>query len=202
MVLTNRKADLHSKLCKDNGIQLQYLDVPDLEVRAIKTQLYKYSPFEETLLLDADCWINSELFDYFRFLDYAPMVLTHAHHHPSVATASHVGPADRDYTIRTFQGLAYMPQYASGLIFFQRDNPKVRELFDVWNVEWLRFHNKDQMALMRAVMITKLMPLVLADRHWLSQSEGKGFVSHSFGLALPHMPHKDARSPRKYTCLP
>ena len=201
-VITNRKADLNSKLCKDNNIQLQYIEMESKEVRAVKTQLCKYSPYEETLLLDADCWINSELFNYFRFLDYAPVVLTHAHHHPSVATAAHVGALDRDYTIKTFQNLRYMPQYASGLIFFKRDDPKVRELFDIWHAEWLRFHNKDQMALIRAILITKLMPLVLAGSHWLSGIQGKGFVSHSFGTALPSMPRKDVRSPRRYSCIP
>lgn len=201
-ILTNRKADLNSKLCRDNGIELKYFDMPDIEVRALKTQLYKHSPFERTLLLDADCWINVELADYFKMLDYAPMVLTHAHHHPSIGTAAHVGTADRNYTLQQLQGLHYLPQYASGLIFFERDNKQVQDTFDIWYTEWARFHNKDQMALMRALLTTKLMPLVLADKHWLSQSEGKGLVSHSFGMALPSMPRKDVRSPRKYTCLP
>ena len=201
-VLTNRKADLDSKLCRDNGIQLIFVDSPDVEVRAYKTQLYKYSPYEETLLLDADCWINLELFDYFKMLAYAPMVLTHAHHHPSIGTAGHVGAADRDYTLNVCQGLYFLPQYASGLVFFKRDDPLVRATFDVWHTEWARFHNKDQMALMRALFTTKLMPLVVADRYWLSQSEGKGLVSHSFGPSLPSMPRKDIRSPRKYRSIP
>lgn len=201
-VLTNRKADLNSTLCKQGGIQLKYIDATTQDTREIKTQLYKHSPYEHTLLLDADAWINTELAGHFNMLELTPMALAHAHHHPSIVTAGHVGIEDRTYTLKQFNGLGYIPQYASGLIFFQRDNPHVQQMFDVWNTEWRRFHNKDQMALMRAIIQTKLFPLVLAAKHWLTETQGKGFVSHSFGVALPSMPRKDARSPRKYVCIP
>lgn len=201
-VLTNRKADLDSTLCKRGGIQLQYIDIDAKDTREIKTQVYKYSPYEYTLLLDADAWINAEIAGHFGMLDLTPMALTHAHHHPSIATAAHVGATDRDYTIKQFNGMRYVPQYASGLVFFRRDDERIRAMFDVWHTEWLRFHNKDQMALMRAIISTQVFPLVLASGHWLSGQQGKGFVSHSFGTALPSMPRKDARSPRKYVKIP
>ena len=201
-VLTNRKADLDSTLCKQGGIQLQYVDMPDIDVRQVKTQLYKYSPYEYTLLLDADAWINAELSIYFGMLDYTPIALTHAHHHPSIATAGHVGVDDRQYTLNSVNGQGYIPQYASGLVFFQRDNPRIQQLFDIWNTEWKRFRNKDQMALIRAIIQTQVFPLVLAGKHWLTDTQGKGFVSHRFTTKLPSMPRKDAHSPRKYTCLP
>lgn len=201
-VITNRKADLASKICKAGGIQLQYVDIPDREVRAIKTQVYKYSPYERTLLLDADAWINQELADQFKLLDYTPLALTHAFWHPAVGTAAHTGATDREYTVKAYGGLRYIPQYASGMIFFNRDDENVRRMFDVWLVEWQRFHNKDQLALIRAILQTRVFPLVLANKYWLTDVQGKGFISHRFTQPLPSMPRKDAHSPRRYACIP
>ena len=201
-VLTNRKQDMGSTLCKQGGIQLQYIDINEVDTREIKTQVHKYSPYEYTLLLDCDAWINAELSIYFGMLDYAPLLLTHAHHHPAIATAGHVGIPDRQYTMNSVHGQGFLPQYSSGVMFFRRDDERVRQLFDIWHTEWLRFHNKDQMALFRAIIQTQLFPLVLSDKYWLTDRQGKGFISHSFGTALPSMPRKDARSPRKHQRIP
>lgn len=197
MILTNRKDDLKSTLCKKNNIEVRYVDALNTDVREYKTQIYKYSPFEHTLLLDADAWINKEMADQFKILEFAPLALTHAFHHPSIGSAAHIGAADRAYTMCQLGNLHYLPQYASGLMFFRRDDKSVRKLFDAWNTEWRVFRGKDQAALIRAILKTGVFPLVLARKDWLTPVEGTGFVSHSFGAALPSMPRKDKRSPRR-----
>lgn len=202
LVITNRKDDMASKFCKRNKIRLKYVNAPTNMVRAYKTQLYKYTPWEYTLLLDADGWVNKELSAQFRMLDHVPIALTHAHHHPSIGTVAHAGASDRQYTIKALGGMRWAPQYASGLIFFRRDDKQVRKLFDAWYAEWKVFGGKDQTALIRAIFKTGVLPLVLAQKHWLTGVEGKGFVSHSFGPKLPSMPRKDRRSPLNYRCIP
>lgn len=202
IVLTNRQADLSSSFCRRHNIQLHYLPLPDNECRSVKTQVYKYSPWEQSLLLDADCWINKELSSHFHLLDLAPLALTHAFHYPSIGTAAHIGPQDRAYTLSELKGMGLAPQYASGLVFFRRDDANVRRMFDTWHEEWKRFRNKDQAALIRAIVKTQVFPLVLAREHWLCSRQGDGVVSHSFGPKLPSMPRKDYRSPNKLKSLP
>jgi hypothetical protein len=201
-VLTNRKADLASKLCKDNGIQVEYVEAPASDCKAYKTQAYKYSPWSHTLLLDADAWINKELAGQFQLLDIAPTALVHAFFHPSIGTASHIGSKDRVRTVQALHGCKFAPQYASGLMFFRRDDPKVHRLFDQWHEEWQVLKQKDQGALMRAIVRTQVFPLVLWRDHWLTAKQGKGFVSHRFTQKLPSMPRKDKASPMKYKSIP
>ena len=202
MVLTNRRQDLESKLCKRLGVRVQFVEAPDIDVRTYKTQIYKYSPFEYTLLLDADAWINTELFNEFHILDHTPLALTHAFHHPSIGTAGHWGAEDRAHTLKALGGMQFIPQYASGVMFFRRDDPTVRRLFDAWCREWQIFRGKDQSALIRAIIKEQVFPLVLAQKHWLTARQGEGFISHRFDKTLPSMPRKDAKSPLRNKFLP
>ena len=202
IVLTNRKKDLDSKLCRQNGIEVRHINIPAERVREVKTQAYRYSPWPYTLLLDADAWINKELSNQFKMLDFTPLALTHAFHHASIGTAAHIGNADRELTLKAVGGLKYMPHYASGILFYRRDDKDVRRFFDTWYSEWLKLKGKDQGALLRAVVASQVFPLVLARRHWITPEQGKGFISHSFGPKLQDMPRKDRRSPRKFKYLP
>lgn len=202
LVLTNREADLKSKLCRGPGLAIKYLPRPVADVGLVKTELYKYAPWPYVLYLDCDCWINKELSAQFGILDYTPLALTHAYHHPSIGGADHIGEADRAHTLKAVGGMKFMPQYAGGLIFFRRDDVGVRRLFDSWQTEWLVFKKKDQGALLRAVVKTGVFPLVLARKHWLSPVEGNGFVSHSVGPTLPSVPRKGKRAPRHLKSLP
>jgi hypothetical protein len=201
-VITNRQADTRSKLCRDNGINVIYMDRPDSDVRAFKTQLYRHSPYEYTLGLDADAWVNQELAPHFGMLDYAPIALTHAFHHPSIGTAGHLDATDLHLTLKAVGGHKLMPQYASGLIFFRRDSTEVHRLYDSWYKEWLRVGRKDQGALLRAIVASQVFPLVLARKHWLTPEEGCGVVTHYFGKELQHMPRKDTNSPLLYKQIP
>lgn len=201
-ILTNRAADVHSKLCKSAGINVRYIDWPDSQVRAVKTQLYRYSPYEYTLGLDADAWINQELIGLFRILDYAPIALMHACLHPSIGNAAHLGPLDTTMTLKAVGGIKLMPHYASGLIFFRRDDLAVHQLYDAWFEEWEKLGKKDQGALLRAVVKSQVFPLVLARKNWMTDTEGCGVVSHYFGKTMQSMPRKDVNSPMRYASIP
>ena len=202
MVLSNRPQDINSEICKRNNIEVKIVDAPQSDVRAYKTQAYKYTPWDYTLMLDADAWINKELAGEFCLLDSTPLALVHAYHHPSIGTAHHIGPQDREMTVKALHGARWLPHYASGVMFFRKDDPRVQKLFDTWYKEWQILRTKDQAALIRAIVMTQVFPMVLWRDHWLTAMQGKGFISHRFGHDLPSMPRKDARSPRKYRSIP
>lgn len=202
MLLSNRPDDKLSKLCSDNNIEVKIVDAPQRDVRAYKTQAYKYTPWDYTLLLDADAWINKELAGEFCLLDSTPLALVHAFFHPSIGTANHVGAVDREMTVKALHGARWLPHYASGVLFFRKDDPQVKKLFDAWYEEWKILKKKDQAALIRAVVKTQVFPMVLWRDHWLTAVQGKGFISHRFTKNLPSMPRKDMKSPKKYRCIP
>ena len=202
ILLTNRADDTKSKICANGDISVKYLDMKNTDVRQVKTQVYRYSPFKKTLLLDADAWINRELSNQFKMLEFAPIAMPLAHHHPCIGTAAHLGPNDKAITLKAVRGLRYMPHYASGVIFFRRDGQRVQRLFDAWYEEWAKLRSKDQGALLRAITKTELYPMMLPNKDWLTEIEGRGFISHSFGPKLPSMPRKDRRSPRRHKFIP
>jgi hypothetical protein len=200
-VLTNRKADLKSELCRRHGIQVKYIEAVTDQVRFYKTQAYKYTPWDNTLMLDADAWINKELFEQFSVLRCAPIALVHAHFHPSIGTAAHLSKPDHLRTLQTMHGSLWAPHYSSGLIFFRKDSPAVHQLFDAWHAEWKLVPQKDQGALMRAIVKTQVFPLVLYRDHWMTGKVGKGFTSHRFEATLPVMPRKGEHSPKRHSYL-
>lgn len=202
MILTNRKQDLQSKLCKQYNIQVKYVEAANTSVREYKTQIYKYTPWDYTLLLDADCWINKELSGYFGLLDITPVALTHAFYHPSIGSAAHLGNEDKALTLKAMNNMELAPHYASGLMFFRSKDANVIRLFDRWNKEWQVCRGKDQGALMRAIVAEQVFPMVLARQHWVTDKQGSGVVSHRFGSDLPSMPRKDAKSPLKNRYIP
>lgn len=71
-ILTNIK-NLNPVWNNIKDISFSYFDLKDTDNRFVKTRAIDYTPFDETLLLDADTIINNEV--SFAFLDYADMAL-------------------------------------------------------------------------------------------------------------------------------
>jgi hypothetical protein len=122
----------------------------DRGARTQKTQMYRLSPFDETLFLDADTEMRASPEPGFRLLEFVDLVLAqdvtrnfadnkwpHLNQEEVAATAREIGTAQHMY-------------FNSGVIFFRR-NERVEAMMDAWHEEWQRWGVHDQMALLRAI---------------------------------------------------
>lgn len=122
----------------------------DRGARTQKTQIYRLSPFERTLFLDADTEMLCSPEAGFELLAYVDLVLAqdvtrnfadnHWQHHD---------PQERAATVALLGSAQHM-YFNSGVIFFRR-NERVAAMMDAWHEEWLRWGLHDQMALLRAI---------------------------------------------------
>lgn len=118
---------------------------PDRIVAYLKTRLYKYSPFSQTLYLDNDIravrcidpiWNRAD-----NWIGFAPAYnpLTLSCEYPKyleeLATAHLLTDSD-------------LLQYNSGMFLFGK-SPELVTFFDSWFKEWLRFKKHENMALTR-----------------------------------------------------
>lgn len=151
----------------------------DQQAHWAKVNADRWTSFEPTLLLDADTRIRGNLDLGFKMLRHGwELVMV-----PSFPTA----PGQVLWTLTekerraTFQDLGTRPHIMlnTGVMFFKKTS-NVRALFEAWRTEWLRFKDRDQGALLRAL---KQCPV----RLWLLgapyNSAGGEIVDHLFGRA-------------------
>jgi len=130
----------------------QHIHHPEADkgARTQKTSMYRLSPFDLTLFLDADTEVLATPAVGFKMLQYVDLVL---------AQDSKRIFADNNWPHLNQEEIAYTEQilgsrqhmyFNSGVIFFRR-NERVEAMMDAWHEEWKRFSMHDQMALLRAI---------------------------------------------------
>jgi len=115
--------------------------------RALKTSLNKFSPYQETLYLDADILplqSISSLWDYLLEKDLA-MVRDIC---PIVSQSFHTSTEEKDYTIQQIGEDG--KHFNSGMMLW-RNTPVINDLFSQWYREWQKFQKQDQLAFSRAI---------------------------------------------------
>lgn len=169
----------------DYGITPRFIEASEpnhhssFSSREIKTRLSTFSPYKETLFLDADILPLKpigELWDYLSQGDMA-MVLDRC---PILALCLHVSPEEKNYT------LEYLPETAnhfnSGVILW-RDSIQTQSLFQQWYQEWLRFKKHDQLALVRAIHHTQFSVTRLPDIYNIAPIDAASIVTQkSIGM--------------------
>lgn len=122
----------------------------DKGARTQKTQMYRLSPFEQTLFLDADTEMLSSPAAGWELLKYVDLVL--CQDITRNFADDHWKPHNKDEIAATIKqiGIAQHIYFNSGVIFFRR-NERVAALMDAWYEEWQRWSLHDQMALLRAI---------------------------------------------------
>jgi Glycosyl transferase family 8 len=128
-------------------VSTAHLSPPVFSSRWIKTRLNQFSPYAETLFLDSDILPLQPIADLWEALsenDFA-MVLDRL---PTIGECDHIADVEKNYT------LARLPrstrQFNSGVMLW-RNTSNVKMLFQQWHLEWLRFEQQDQLALVRAI---------------------------------------------------
>jgi len=145
--------------------------------RWAKVTLNQWSPFSETLYLDADTRVQGDLTSGFDMLDDGwDMVIT-----PSASQGSenmwHIAQDEREATYEAYQ-CGNILQLQGGVFWF-RKSLAVERFFEAWRREWLRFRQFDQAALLRALRIAPVK------MHLLGRPfNGGAVVQHWHGRAV------------------
>lgn len=122
----------------------------DRGARTQKTQMYRLSPFDETLFLDADTEMRASPEPGFRLLQLVDLVLGQdVNRNFADNKWRHLRAEEVTFTEQALGTRQHM-YFNSGVIFFRR-NERVAAMMAAWHEEWQRFGMHDQMALLRAI---------------------------------------------------
>jgi len=141
--------------------------------RYAKTSLMQWHTFDYFLYLDADTRIRGSVKPIFDILrDGWDMVIV-----PSANQGDecfwHISLEEVDYTL---DGLGYLPlQLQCGVLGVAR-NERTVKFWDAWHFEWMRYHEEDQAAFLRALDQVPLKVWIMG-RPW----NGGAAIEHRFG---------------------
>jgi len=136
------------------------------ESRWYKTQLDRFSPFEETLFLDADIVAMQSFNEIWDYLSRGELWMARdMHTQLGHALGDKTSRANSDERAET-RALcdSAQPFFNSGVILFHKTEA-VRTFFDQWHTEWARFRNVDQFAAARSMKTTGFAPSELPRRY-------------------------------------
>lgn len=122
--------------------------------RWAKVMLDLWSPFEETLYLDADTRVQNDLSAGFQMLDDGwDMVITPS---PQQGNGNmwHIAPDEREATFAAYQ-CGDVLQLQGGVFWFRKSEAVMR-FFEAWRLAWLKWRHYDQAALLRALRVAPL----------------------------------------------
>jgi hypothetical protein len=136
------------------------------ESRWYKTQLARFSPFEETLFLDADIIAMQSFNELWDFLKESDLWMARDMHsiidHAIDDKSSRASEQERLETRFCCEGS--QPFFNSGVILFRKTD-HVLDLFERWHREWERFRTIDQFAIARSMKSTGFFPAELPKRY-------------------------------------
>ena len=170
MVLTELSADIP----RPGG-----LSTKDKEAHWSKVSVDLWSPYVQTLVLDADTRINGSLSLGFKLLDRGwEVVLVPSFPPHKGACLWHLSESERLHTLKKLGTWRHI-MFNSGVVFFRRTK-RVQDLFNAWRKEWLLYKDRDQGALVRALQYCPVKMWILGAPF---NSLGGAIVNHLFGRA-------------------
>ena len=146
--------------------------------RAAKTSLYVWSPYEQTLYLDADTRPQQSLEAGWGALDRGWDLAAAPSLDPEF---ERLGADERGRLILTL-GAGYPVPLNSGVMFFRRSD-RLASFWREWAAEWGRYRGRDQGAMLLALERAK--PRVwLLGQPWNDRPDSAGaIIAHYFGAA-------------------
>lgn len=137
----------------------KYMEMNTSDNRKIKTQLYKFTPFEKTLYLDSDTIVVGDLSKTTLFLDYFDLCLKLNGGEQTKAGRTDIKVLNEKATINE------LPHWNGGVVFFKKD-VKVNNFFNLWYEFYEMHENKyDQISLVEALFRSDCRVLSL-DSRW------------------------------------
>lgn len=143
--------------------------------RWAKVNLDVLSPWDQTLFLDADTRVLDQLHVGFSLLDRGWDVVIVPSMPQGGDILGHCTECDRNATL--WECSADPLQLNTGVMWFGK-GWRTRRLFREWRSQWLRFKDKDQSALLRALEKSTVHVALLG-----RSFNGGAAVAHRFGMA-------------------
>ena len=152
----------------------------DQQAHWAKANAYHWSPYQETLMIDADTRVKGDLSIGFKMLRHGwEVVMVPSRPPPEVGGVLwSLSAEDRSECFKQMGTLEHV-MLNTGLIFFKK-TPRVKALFDEWSIEWLEFKDRDQGAFLRALYRRPVFIFLLGRAY---NSLGGEVVEHIFGSA-------------------
>lgn len=151
----------------------------DQKAHLAKTRVFSWSPFEHTLLLDADTRVKGDISVGFSLLNAGwDLVMVPSEPPKPDQVLWHLSSKERDYTFEEL-GTWHHIMLNTGVMFFSK-NTRTERLFGEWEREWTRFRDRDQGAFLRAL---KRCPVYLWILGTAYNSRTGEVIEHLFGRA-------------------
>ena len=153
---------------------------PDVELwaRAVKLQIDKLSPWDQTIYLDADTRIGGPVKPLFGILDDGWDMAIVPCLRQREGVFGHVGTEERLQTLAELGGDDLLA-LQGGVMAFQK-SAAVHAFFEEWRREWSRWAEWDQAALMRALVRSPVRIHILPNQY--NNNQGR-IVRHYFTRA-------------------
>jgi len=150
--------------------------------RLVKTALIDYSPYDNTMYIDADT-IHRVAVDWaFDYLKSFSICCCLAEINEDLSRAGHITKEEIKYTQKICQ-IKHPTQFNGGMVLFRKDEVSKR-FFEAWLREWQVFKRRDQAAMVRAFYTTGIAPYILTKKHWHSIRSDSGYIIHSMGRSI------------------
>ena len=150
--------------------------------RSVKTQLSRFSPYEETLFLDADILPIRPVSTLWSYLDHGDFAMV-LDRNPTVGQCDHVAQEEIHYTLNRVLGET--PHFNSGVMVW-RKTPDIQMLFQNWHQEWKHFKKQDQLALVRALKSIPIAVVPLPGTYNTSPRDAAPLLLQNIEVHLLH----------------
>ena len=161
----------------------QSLAIPSLGLsRWLKTHINAYSPYDETLFLDADILPIGYLSSLWPYLEQGDMAMA-ADRMAEIGRCDHVAPEEVAFTLERLSPTTR--HFNSGVMLWRR-TAATDDLFSQWHREWQRFGQLDQLALARAIDVTQTSVIQLPNRYNLSPRDAEPLIKKGESIAMLH----------------
>lgn len=129
-----------------------------------KIKYMKETPFDKTLFLDTDTYVNSDLSELYKLLETYDVGIAH-------------DPSHNKHTLSSVPGS--FPEYNTGVLLYN-DNSTVSELMETWNEYYTEmgseYNSKDQPAFRRALYHNEVK-FVTITREWNCFYNFPGYIA-------------------------
>ncbi len=150
--------------------------------RWLKTQINTYSPYDETLFLDADILPLVNLSSLWPYLDQGNVAMA-TDRMAEIGLCDHVTQAEVEFTLEQLS--PQTTHFNSGVLLWRR-TVTTEALFTQWHCEWQRFGQQDQLALARAIDRTQTRVVPLPQSYNLSPRDAEPLIKKGETIHMLH----------------
>ena len=169
-----------SEMTSYRGIRHVICEDRSFGARFVKVKLDYLTPYDNTLYLDADTRIQSDVIEEgFQILSQGWDLAIAPSANQGSDLFAHIDPEEREYTADNIRNVLPL-QLQAGVMWFAK-TARMEALFDAWRKEWMVFKKHDQAALARALDKTAVRIWILG-LDW--NSRRGAIVDHRFGKAV------------------